>query len=95
MMERNARSSFIKVLPLLWLAILLMYSYAKIFQAPYPGFSWLPNGTIRDFYVATTQLELGDHITQIGAVRWEDYRTDWRVLIFENARPGEVVPVQI
>jgi signal transduction histidine kinase len=82
--------------PWVVLVILLAYSYARFFVAPYPGFVISPEGEVDTVYVVGEpggEIHLGDRIVQIGAVSWKNYLADVRKVFFEDAKPGDVVSV--
>lgn len=86
-------------LPWLVLALLFAYTSALFFQAPYPGFGFTPSrGSIKTVFVTSppdASLQDGDQFIQIGAVSWTDFQADLRQTLFENVRPGQVVPITI
>src|SRR6185503_20364964 len=96
--QKNSFQSFLgHIMPWVTLAILLTYTYAKFFGHPY-GLRWAPStGVI--IYVFDKQpeptLKEGDHIIQIGALRWEDFRDDLRKTFFEGVKPGVSVPIEV
>ncbi len=85
-----------RLLPLLVLAILLAYTYALLFEAPYPGFAWYGNGQVGPIFKPMSEsgaLQRGDQLIQIGLVRWSDFQADLRLKLFEGVRAGESVPI--
>lgn len=89
---------FDKFLPWVVLAILLLYTYAKFFEHPYIGFRVGPPGDVILIFVergAQPTLEVGDQIIEIDSVRWEDFRLNLRMNIFEDVRPGQVLSLLI
>src|SRR5574341_2273615 len=96
-MTRQTFSSFlVYALPWLVLAMLLLYTYAKFFEHPYGGFRPSADGTVIYIFVEQdTQpaLMLNDHLIQVGPLLWEDFKSDYRKLLFENVKPGEIVPL--
>jgi signal transduction histidine kinase len=85
-------------IPWLVLGSLLVYTYAKFFEHPYAGFRADPGGHIMYVFVpqdTEPALEVNDQVMSIGALRWEEFREDYRKRIFENAQPGDVIPLTI
>jgi len=84
-------------LPWLVLGLISLFTYAYFFQAPYPGFDFAPaQGEVKDIFVKPStgpELHVGDRFIQIGTVRWEDFRTNTRSLLFEGVQAGEIVPI--
>ena len=58
------------------LAVVIFYTYVKIFQDPYLGFRYSRTGELVEFYVENTSLQLGDLIEQIGSVTWAEFEAD-------------------
>lgn len=81
-------------LPWLVLIILLTYTYAKFFQHSY-GFSWDPNGNVDRVFVTQKEpaIILGDHLVQVGPLRWDTFHADLRATFFDGPKPGQVVPI--
>ncbi len=79
------------------LALLLAYTYAYIFKAPYSGFYFNPaDGQIVEIYQdRANALRLGDVIEQIGPVSWDDYYNNARQGFFENARKGQIIEITL
>jgi signal transduction histidine kinase len=76
--------------------IIMTYTYAYFFQLPSVGFTWLPDGHISTVYAPGVNgdvLQKGDQLVQVGPVVWSDYVKNIRQKVFENAQPGQVVPI--
>ena len=83
-------------LPWIVLGILLIYTYAKIFQHPY-GFAWETDGTIYRVFVNqdAPTLMVGDHLIQAGSLSWKDFQNDLSKSFFQYVKPGTIVPVKV
>ncbi|RPI24129.1 MAG: hypothetical protein EHM70_21645 [Chloroflexota bacterium] len=81
------------------LAILGIYTYTKLWVAPYMGFHLrLPAGEISLIYAqspAGSTLQEGDRLLQAGSVTWEAYEEDLRQPLFERVRPGDQVTLRV
>lgn len=88
-----------QALPWLVLALLITYTYAFFFQAPYPGFDFTPSsGRVQKVFatsVSDTGLQVGDHFIQIGPLSWTDFRANFRQSLFDGVQPGQVIPIVI
>lgn len=96
--ETPLRTNFELVLPWLILVILLVYSYAKLFEHPYVGFRWENSGRIMVVFVnrqAPNSIQVEDRLIQVGSTRMDDYIADDGKLLFSGYRPGQVVPLTI
>lgn len=84
------------ILPWIVLGVLLIYTYAKIFQHPY-GFAWEADGVIYDVFVKQTDptLRANDRLIQIGSLTWETFHNDLTRTFFQYVEPGTVVPVKV
>src|SRR5262245_26628967 len=85
-------------IPWLVLGLLLIYTYAKFFEHPYAGFRAEPNGEVMFVFVPQNNqpaLQADDQIIRIGDLSWVDFREDLGKRNFENARPGDVIPLTI
>ena len=83
-------------LPWILLGVLLIYSYAKIFQHPY-GFAWEGDGTIYAVFVneeGPTLME-NDRRVQIGPLTWNAFHNDLTKTFFKGVKPGTIVPVMV
>src|SRR5215510_13558547 len=86
------------VLPVLVLALLLLFTYAKFFKHPYMGFRANAAGLVTDIFVQKdkeSSLELNDQIIRVGSVLWEDYESDYRKLLFKDVKQGDIVTLVI
>lgn len=77
------------------LAILMTFTYARFFQAPYAGFQWRTDGVVGEVHVRGAGIEVADQLVQIGPVKWEDFRTNGRQTLFDGLEPGDFVPIII
>jgi len=87
-----------RTIPWLVLTLLLLFTYAKFFEHPYAGFRVNSDGYVLYIFVeqnAKPALELNDRLIQAGSLRWADFKSDYRKLIFENVQPGEIVLLTI
>jgi signal transduction histidine kinase len=75
--------------------ILMMYSYAFLFHAPYAGINWSPSTGIIAEVIVPGALQPGDQLLQIGAVSVADYAADLRLTLLGDARAGQGVPVRV
>jgi len=76
--------------------IIMTYTYLFFFQRPSVGFTWLLDGHVSDVYepgVNGDVLQNGDLLVQVGPVPYSEYFKNIRQSIFENAQPGQVVPI--
>jgi signal transduction histidine kinase len=86
------------ILPLFIFVILVGFTYALFFQVPYAGIDFSPQGTIFSVYVVNSpsnNLHVGDQLIQVGPVSWADFRKDLRQPLFNQVRPGQVVPLVV
>lgn len=79
---------------------LVSYTYALWVLDPYPGFSFNnSNGQIIEIDTGAEQgvptLQTGDIIKKIGAIPWEAYKKDARVLLFEGLQPGDIIEITV
>ena len=88
-----------KILPWLVLSVLLAYTYAFFFAAPYTGFYFNPaNGQVLIIYVKNepaAALQVGDMIQKIGSVSLSDYAQNATQIFFKGALPGQVIEINI
>lgn len=78
------------------LAIVLAYTYARLFEVPYKGFDLNAQGTVLDIFVQGSRadpLQIGDRLIQVGNLKWEDYIRDDTAILFEGLTPGQTVPI--
>ena len=79
------------------LTILVLTTYAYFFRAPYAGFNFT-RGMVFEVYVPGSpgnELQVGDRLLQVGEVSWRDFEQNLRQTLFENVRPGQVVPIRL
>jgi signal transduction histidine kinase len=76
--------------------VLLFFTYGILFRAPYTGLHFdSRNGQIVGMYVESDPpaLQLGDILTRVGGVSWQDYYENSRQGLFEDAQAGDVIEV--
>src|ERR1044071_6847411 len=94
--NNSLRWIFEHVVPLLVLAILLTYTYAKFFRHTY-GFRVEPStGLVVSVFDNQPEpsLRVNDRILQIGSVRWEDFDANITRPFLEGYKPGDQVPIK-
>ncbi|CAG0980268.1 two-component system, NarL family, sensor histidine kinase ComP [Anaerolineae bacterium] len=100
-MQENSRRSLLlleRLLPWLVLGLLLLYTYAYWGVVPYAGFLYRPDGQVVELYVQPeppADLRLNDRLLQVGPVFWDDFRQNFRQPLFEDAKPGDKIPLMI
>lgn len=86
-------------LSVLVLTILLIYSYALVFEIPYPGFDFdTEDGAITGIFTIEnerSELQVGDKLLQVNAVTMDDYIHDKRQSLFLDVQPGDTVALRI
>src|SRR5689334_17294250 len=83
-------------LSLFLLFVLLFFTYGILVHALYTGLHFDPrNGQIVGMYVESdpSSLQLGDTITQVGSISWQDYYENSRQDLFEDAQVGKIIEV--
>src|SRR5258706_4459281 len=100
MNERKEQTKTIleNLIPWLVLAILLVYTYAKFFQHAYLGFRVDSGGQVIVVFNGSTAkptLMVGDQFIEVNSVRWDDFHSDLRKVIFPIAESGQVVSLLI
>lgn len=83
-------------LPVLVMALLLLYTYAFFFVLPYPGMYWEVGGKVSSLYRQTnadSPLRLGDRLIRIGAVSMAQFENDLRQQMPLDVPPGDRVPL--
>ncbi|MBI5714125.1 MAG: hypothetical protein HZC38_11990, partial [Chloroflexi bacterium] len=76
------------------LGIILTYTYAYIFELPYPGFE-IAVSQIAVIHAPNTDLQVGDYLTQVGNTSISDFKDDLNRSLFEGMQVGEVVPLEV
>ncbi len=89
-----------KIAPWLFLFLLLIFTYAYLFEAPYVGFDFnLLNGEVlKKFVSAAVQndLMIGDEILQVNSTPWSEYRLSKLLPIFGNeVKPHQAVLIRV
>jgi signal transduction histidine kinase len=85
-------------LPLVILAVLLLFTYAKFFEHPYQGFRLDSNDRVLRIYIeqpTEPKLQEGDQLIQVGTTSWIDFQDDLRKPFFQEVQPGNVVPLLV
>jgi len=85
-------------LPVLVMALLLLYTYAFFFVLPYPGMYWEVGGKVTALYRQTNgdpPLRLGDQLVRIGAVSMAQFDGDLRQQVLLDARIGDRIPLVV
>ena len=78
------------------LAILLVFTYARLFEIPYKGFDVNPRGEVLFVFVDGSPgnpLQVGDRLIQAGDLSWVDFRADFDAVLFDDLQPGQIVPM--
>ena len=89
---------FQQSIPFLVLAIISIYTYVFLFQAPYAGFDFSPDGLIYSINTQSNQaapLMIGDELVQVGSVQMSDYDANLELTLFADAKSGDVVPIVV
>ena len=88
---------FERVLPWIVLAILAVFTYARFFIVPYAGFEFSLDSItlVFDPDIQEELLVPGDHLVQVGSLRWDDFLADLRQTVFHGFEPGQSVPIQV
>ncbi len=84
------------VLPLVSLALLLTYTYAKFFRHTY-GIAWGGDGVVSAVYINEREptLHEGDRLILVGSVPFSAFAQDLRQDLFGGAKLGDVVPIVV
>lgn len=77
------------------LAVLVFYTYIFFAVAPYAGFEWYATGGNLFSIFTPSALQPSDVIIQIGSVPAAKLLEDVRQTVFDNAQPGDKIPVLI
>ncbi len=87
------------LIPLVVLALLVLFTYGYLFAAPYSGIYFNPySGRIVQLFVpgdALPTIQIDDRILSIGPVSWDSYQDDRKVAFFENVQPGQLVEIVV
>ena len=85
------------VVPLLVLAILLTYTYAKFFRHSYGFRVSSSTGTVIEEFEPQPEptLRENDRILQFGSVGWEEFEADLSMPLFAGYEPGDTVPLKV
>lgn len=87
------------LLSLAVLVMLLAYTYAFLFKAPYSGFEFnSSNGQVSDIFVKTNPgatLQVGDVLEQIGPVSWSSYNVNAQQAFFKDVQLGQIVDITV
>ena len=94
----NDHSDFIESLfSLAVLFVLLIFTFGILVAAPYSGFYFTSlNGKIEGVFVDDgALLKMGDIIEQIGDISFAQFKSDRRLVLFQEAIKGEVIPIKV
>jgi signal transduction histidine kinase len=83
-------------LPVLVMALLLLYTYAYFFVLPYTGMYWEVGGRVSSLYRQTnadSPLHLGDRLIRIGAVSMAQFEENLFQQMPLDVPPGDRVPL--
>lgn len=82
-----------------FLIILLLFTYAYLFEVPYVGFDFnlLTGEVLKKFVDVSVErdLKIGDRIQQVGSIRWEVYRLDALRPVLKGVKPGEAISLRV
>ena len=88
-----------RIVSLLVLGILVLYTYGILGVAPYAGFYFEnSNGRIADVYSTSTQtptLQVGDILVKVGDISWEEYKKNAWLVFFAGLHAGDVVEIEV
>lgn len=93
----NNRSDFIESLfSLAVLFVLLIFTFGILVAAPYAGFYFNPiNGQVQSVFIDNEALlKTGDIIEQVGDVSFTQFKSDRRLVLFQEAIKGEIIPIK-
>lgn len=84
--------------PWLALAIILIYTYVKFFEAPYIGFRWASNSEVVILFTNgdnLTPIQMGDRLLQADSVTWAEYKENLTKPFVPHTQPGQVIQLRI
>jgi signal transduction histidine kinase len=87
-----------RLLPWIVFAILLLYTYVELFQAPYIGFNFNPStGKVQKIYVnlLASDLQVDDELYAVGSLLLSDWKSELRQLLFTDVEAGQILALQI
>jgi signal transduction histidine kinase len=73
--------------PIIVFLLILGYTYARLFLLPYAGFQYDFNGVIEVVFSSSSKndgLQVGDRITHVDNLSWEEYRADRALVLFDG-----------
>ena len=91
------RRVFEQILPVIVIVILGIFTYQVFFEIPFAGFE-IENGRVSLVMSKSPEsgsLQVGDRLIKIGTVDFEEFRTNLRRELFENAVGGQSIPIVI
>lgn len=94
----NNRSEFIESLFSLGvLFVLLIFTFGILVAAPYSGFYFNPSNGQIEFVFADDEslVKMGDIIEQIGDISFTQFKSDRRLVLFQEAIKGEVIQIKV
>ncbi len=71
--------------------LLAVYTYGLVAGTPYVGFKWDPRSGAVLAVFSAGDLNVGDHLIQIGATTWEQYRADQRRPLLDTTQAGQTI----
>ncbi len=94
----NDRIEFVEsFFSLLVIFVLVTFTYGILVTVPYSGFYFNPsNGRIEIVYTGDDALlQKGDIVEQIGDISLAQFKSDRRLVMFQGAKKGEVIQVDV
>ncbi|MFQ5409223.1 MAG: hypothetical protein ACE5FI_12485, partial [Anaerolineales bacterium] len=92
----NTRQLLERITPWTVLALLMLYTYAYLVQAPYPGFRYESDGRVTLIFASgTSALQVGDRLLRVGPTDWTAYVSDSRLQLFAGVQPGQTVDLVV
>lgn len=85
------------IFPALTLGLLLFFTYGIFIRAPYTGFYFNPtNGRVLQIFLpSTSSLRVGDILTKVGNVSWQDYYLNGNQGLFNDVQDGETIDLDV
>lgn len=79
--------------------LLLEFTHAFLYEAPYPGFYFNPTqGRIHEFYGEAGErdtLREGDQLFSVGGITWDEYLRNRTIQFFDNYDQGDTVEIVV
>jgi signal transduction histidine kinase len=88
---------FEQAISLIVLGALALTTYVYFFRVPYAGLNFTRGKVFEVYASGSTGNEIleGDRLLRVGEVSWRDFEKNLRQTLFENVRPGQVVPIRL